>query len=52
MQDFVDPFLAAGDGAGDDVGVAGEAFGGAVDDHVETERERMLKNWAWRRCCR
>ena len=44
VLDFVDPFAAAGDGTGDHVGVAGEAFGGAVDDHVETERERLLQD--------
>src|SRR5580698_3243003 len=45
VQDFVDPRFASGDGAGNDVGMAGESFGGAVDDHVEAERERLLEDW-------
>src|SRR5579872_1094732 len=48
VQDFVDPRFASGDGAGDDIGMAGESLGGAVDDHVEAERERLLQD----RCCK
>ena len=36
--------MAAGDGAGDHVGVAGKIFCGAVDDHVEAEFDRFLQH--------
>src|SRR5882762_2824193 len=40
----VHPFFTAGGGAGDNVGMAGEILGGAVDDDVEAKFDRLLQN--------
>src|SRR5438046_7996693 len=44
VPDTIHPFPTPGGGAGDNVRVAAEIFGGAVNDHIETDFDGLLQD--------